>query len=155
AVALLPVLGLAFVWPYRGRPHVTQFLDGLTAFGVAVVGALFAFRIAEPYAFLGPAVWGLRPNAQYITDKLYQIQVSSGTIDVPFMIQWAGTGAYTFVLQNIVQWAMGPALGVTCLVGLVVACWRLVRGHDRERHALLVVLWTVVNLAYFGGQFAK
>jgi YYY domain-containing protein len=155
ALLLLPVLGLAFVWPRRGRPTVTQFFDGVTAFGVALVGAFFAFRLAEPYAFLGPAVWGLRLNPQWLTDKAYQVEVSSGTIDVPFMIQWAGTPAYTFALQNIVQWAMGPALGITCLIGLAVACWRLVRGHDSEREALLVILWTVVNLFYFGGQFAK
>jgi YYY domain-containing protein len=152
---LLPVLGLTFVWPRHGRPTLTQFFDGLTAFGVALVGAFFAFRLTEPYAFLGPAVWGVRLNPQWLTDKAYQIEVSSGTVDVPFMIQWAGTSPYTFVLQNIVQWAMGPALGIACLIGLVVACWRLVRGHAQEREALLVILWTVVNLLYFGGQFAK
>ncbi len=155
ALLLLPVLGLAFVWPRRGMPSVAQFFDGLTTFGVALVGAFFAFRVAEPYAFLGPAVWGLRLNPQWLTDKAYQVQVSSGVIDVPFMIQWAGTSPYTFVLQNIVQWAMGPALGITCLVGLVVVSWRLVRGHAQEREAVLVILWTVANLLYFGGQFAK
>src|SRR5207302_701623 len=62
---------------------------------------------------------------------------------------------YTFVLQNTIQWAMGPALGITCLVGLAVGTWRLVRGHAREREALLVLIWTLLNLAYFGGQFAK
>ena len=102
-----------------------------------------------------PAVWGLRLNPQWFADKAYQVEVSSGTVDVPFMIQWAGTAPYTFALQNIVQWAMGPALGIACIVGLAVACWRLVRGHTQEREALLVILWTVVNLLYFGGQFAK
>lgn len=155
ALLLLPVLGLALVWPRRGWPSVGQFFDGVTAFGVTAVGAFFAFRIAEPYAFLGPAVWGLRLNPQWLSDKAYQVQVSSGTVDVPFMIQWAGTPAYTFVIQNIVQWAMGPALGIACLVGLAVGLWRLVRGHAREREALLVLVWTLVNLAYFGGQFAK
>jgi YYY domain-containing protein len=155
ALALLPVLGLAFIWPRHGMPSAAQFFDGVTTFGVALVAAFFAVRVAEPYAFLGPAVWGLRLNPQYVSDKLYQSQVSSGSIDVPFMIQWAGTGAYTFVIQNIVQWAMGPALGIACLVGLAVACWRLVRGRAREREALIVILWTLINLAYFGGQFAK
>ena len=155
AALLLPVLGLVFVFPRRGRPTPLQFFDGVTAFGVALVAAFFTFRVAEPYAFLGPSVWGLRLNPQWFADKAYQVEVSSGKVDVPFMIQWAGTPAYTFALQNIVQWAMGPALGIACVVGLVVACWRLVRGHPQEREALLVVLWTVVNLLYFGGQFAK
>ncbi|HEY1292319.1 MAG TPA: DUF2298 domain-containing protein, partial [Chloroflexota bacterium] len=155
ALLLLPVLGLVFVFPRHGRPTLLQFFDGVTSFGVALVAAFFAFRVTEPYAFLGPAVWGLRLNPQWFADKAYQVEVSSGTVDVPFMIQWAGTSPYTYSLQNIVQWAMGPALGIACVVGLVVACWRLVRGHEQEREALLVILWTVVNLLYFGGQFAK
>ena len=32
---------------------MSQFFDGVTAFGVAFVGAIVAFRIAEPYFFLG------------------------------------------------------------------------------------------------------
>lgn len=155
ALILLPVLGLALIWPRRGRPSLGQVVDGATAFGLVLVGAVVAFRIAEPYAFVGPAPWNLRLNPQWIADKVYWAQISSGTIDVPYMIQWTGTPAYTFVLQNIVQWAMGPALGLTSLVGLVVACWRLLHGHTRERDALLIIVWTLLNLVYFGGQFAK
>ena len=155
AATLLPVIGVILVWPRHGRPTVPQFLDGATAFAVTLLSAIVSFRIAEPYAFLGPAFWNLRLNPQWVSDKLYQIQVSSGTIDVPFMIQWAGTPAYTFVLQNIIQWAMAPALGISCLVGLAIATWRLIRGHSEERGALLVILWTLFNVFYFGGQFAK
>ncbi|MBV9544481.1 MAG: hypothetical protein JOY61_08890, partial [Chloroflexi bacterium] len=50
---------------------------------------------------------------------------------------------------------MGPALGIASLLGTVICTWRLLRGDAREREALLVVLWAVLNLAYFGGQFAK
>ena len=50
AAILIPVLGLAFVWPRQGRPTLGQFFDGVTSFGVMLVGAFFAFRITEPYA---------------------------------------------------------------------------------------------------------
>jgi YYY domain-containing protein len=155
AAILLPVLCLAFFWPRRGRPNLGQLLDAAGAFGVAAVGAAIAFRIAEPYAFAGPAVWNMRLNPAWLTDKAYQIQVSSGSVDVPFMIQWAGTSAYVFVIQAIVRWGMGPALGLSALAGLALVTWRLVRGHPLEREAVLVLAWAVVNLVYFGGQFAK
>src|SRR5579859_4296337 len=155
AVMLLPVLGLALIWPRSGRPSRSQFFDGVTTFGVVMVGAFVAFRIAEPYAFIGPAPWGLRLNPQWFSDKLYWAQISSGTIDVPFMIVWANTSAYTFVLQAIVQGGMGPALGLAGLVGTAIAAVRLVRGRAREREAILLLAWTLLNLAYFGGQFAK
>src|SRR5919198_1488510 len=121
ALTLLPVLGLAFVWPRRGRPSPNEFFDGVTSFGVTLVGAFFAFRIAEPYAFVGPAVWSLRINPQWLQDKVYWAEISSGKIDVPYMIQWAGTPAMTFVLQRIIQWAMGPALGIASLLGALYA----------------------------------
>jgi len=50
---------------------------------------------------------------------------------------------------------MGPALGISGLVGTAIATWRLVRGRPREREAILLLAWTLLNLAYFGGQFAK
>jgi YYY domain-containing protein len=155
ALTLLPVLALAFVWPRTGRPSRGQVLDGLTSFGVALVGAFVAFRIAEPYAFAGNGIWSLRINQQWVADKAYFADISSGRIDVPYMIQWAGTPAYTFVAQSLVQWGMGPALGVVCLAGTAIATWRLIRGHERERSAVLVIAWVLLNLVYFGGQFAK
>ncbi|HYY90180.1 MAG TPA: glycosyltransferase family 39 protein, partial [Chloroflexota bacterium] len=155
AALLLPALLIAFLWPHRGRPTLGHLLDGATVFGVAGVAAFGAFRVAEPYAFLGPAIWNLRPNPVWFADKAYQVQVSSGVVDVPFMIQWAGTPAYTFVVQAIIQWGMGPALGLSALAGTVLAGWRLVRGRPIEREAVLIIVWAVLNVAYFGGQFAK
>src|SRR5262249_48357263 len=96
-----------------------------------------------------------RLNPQWFSDKLYWAEVSSGTIDVPFMIVWAGTSAYAFVLQSIAQWGMGPGLALTSFIGVLVVGWRMLRGHAREREAVLVLAWTLLNLAYFGGQFAK
>src|SRR5215470_14947534 len=44
AAILIPVIGLAFVWPRQGRPSLGQLFDGVTSFGVMLVGAFFAFR---------------------------------------------------------------------------------------------------------------
>ena len=49
ALLLLPVLGLALVWPRRGWPSVGQFFDGVTAFGVTAVGAFFAGAAATGF----------------------------------------------------------------------------------------------------------
>jgi YYY domain-containing protein len=157
ALVLLPVLLLAFLWPRSGRLSRDGVLDGATTFAVALLAAFVAFRITEPYAFVGPAIWDVRLNAQWVADKAYFAQISSGTIDVPYMIQWAGTPAYAFVVQAIVQWGMGPGLGLAGFLGLALCCWRFIRGFPlaREREALLLLAWVLLNLVYFGGQFAK
>jgi len=155
ALILLPVVCLALLWPRDRRLSRDWLLDRLAGAGVVLLAAVLVFRVTEPYAFVGPTVWGMRPNVQWIADKAYFAEVSSGTIDVPYMIQWVGTSAYGFVLRAVVQWGMGPALGLTSLTGLAVLLWRLLRGARAEREAILVVAWTVINLAYFGGQFAK
>ena len=118
ALMLLPVLGLAFVWPRRGRPSVSQFLDGVTAFGFALRRRVL--RVPHRRAVRLPRAGRveLRLNPQWFADKAYWTEVSSGTIDVPFMIQWAGTPAITFVAaERSSSGRMGPALGLASLVG--------------------------------------
>lgn len=155
ALALLPVMLLATFWPRVGRLGQPDLVGASGRFGSAILGMLLAFRLAEPYAFVGPAAWDVLPNATWFADKFYWAAISSGAIDVPFMIQWVGTPPYLFVGGALVRWGLGPALGVAALAGFATALWRCARGDVRAREALLIVAWVGLNAMYFGGQFAK
>lgn len=155
AAALLPVLFLVLAWPGRRRITRAGLLDKFTVCGVLLLGAFTAFRVAEPYAFLGPTAFNLKLNPEWFSDKAYWAKVSSGDVDVPYMIQWTGTLPYAFVLQQITLWGLGPAFALAAFLGIGLVAWRLIRGGVKERQAILILLWVGLNFVYFGGQFAK
>ena len=112
------------------------------------------YRIGEPYSFIGPGFFGILPNMQRFDDLNRWVKISSGEIEVPFMIQWANTPNPRFALTNLIEWGLGPAAGLAALVGVAVAAveLRFWRSHAR---GLLLVVWAAINLGYFGFQFAK
>ena len=112
------------------------------------------YRIGEPYSFLGPGFFGIFPNMQRFDDLSRWVKISSGEIEVPFMIQWANTPNPRFALTSIVEWGLGPLAGLASFAGLAVAALELVRWRQHSRNVLLVV-WAAINLGYFGFQFAK
>ncbi|MBI2755496.1 MAG: glycosyltransferase family 39 protein [Chloroflexi bacterium] len=161
AAALLPVLLVGFMWPrlagrrWTARTLTNAVVDGGTPWAVAVLAAFVAFRLAEPYAFAGPSLWSLRLSSQWITDKAFWASVSAGGVDVPYMIQWNGTPPLLYVLGGIVQWGLGPLLGLTALAGTLIAAARLPFGGPAVARTALLATWVVANLVYFGFQFAK
>jgi YYY domain-containing protein len=156
ALTLLPVVVLGCLLPWPGRSGQRP----LTSFGrLVAVGlvSLLAYRLAEPYAFLGTHALDFRPNPEFVADMLSWIKVSSGEVEVPYMIQWTDTAKYTFVLDSIVRWGLGPAAGLASLAGVCLAAYRLYMWRQDARLASggLLLVWVVLNLVYFGGQFAK
>ena len=151
ALTLLPIAGLALLpWPGRSWSLGSAVPRG----GVVALSALVAYRVTSPYAFLGTSPFDLRPNPKFVADMLSWIRISSGEIEVPFMIQWAHTPKYSFVVDSIVRWGLGHAAGLAALAGFVLALYQLRRWQSGARH-LLLLAWVGLNLVYFGGQFAK
>ena len=149
---LLCVLGLRLVrswqWP-RVRQTEESLLGAVVKFGGAMVAALVAFRIFQPYAFSG--VLGL--SAHWLRDEAQQKSYIAGTADVPFLLQWAHTTPILFPIKDIVLWGMGWPLGLLCFAGLVLACVEIVR-RNRLVH-LIPVTWVLANLGYLGIQQSK
>ena len=119
------------------------------------IATLFSYRLAEPYAFLGPDSLDWRPNPKFIADMLYWVQISSGEIEVPFMIQWAGTPNPRFALDSLLRWGLGPARRPRDAWRLALATLSASTGGSAQPAPAAGRLGHVINLAYFGGQFAK
>ncbi len=152
-VLLIPVVLLACLLPSPLAGRVSR-NPNLGLLAASLVIAFLTFRIAEPYAFLGPSPLNIRPNMQFVEDISRWVKISSGEIEVPFMVQWARTPAYLDPLRHLVQWGMGPPMGLAALGGLLLAAAELFRWRSHQRNLLLVV-WGAICLIYFGGQFAK
>ncbi len=130
-------------------PQGESLLSGLWTLLLALIAALVAFRIFQPYAFSG--LFSL--SAKWLQDEAQQQAYVAGTADVPFLLQWAHTTPILFPIKDIVVWGMGWPLGLLCFSALVAACIQIVR---RQQFVHLVpVLWIVANLAYLGIQQSK
>lgn len=91
--------------------------------GVAAGVSLLAFRIFQPYAFLG---LGLNPT-WVETMRQLSGQVS-GDADWPPSMQWARRPLW-FGFQNIVGWGLGWPLAITSWFGFIWASWRALKGE--------------------------
>ncbi len=154
ALLLVPIVGLVvLVRPPVSdrRPTPAQQLIGLAVCGLA---ALLAYRVGEPYSFTAGSFLGFLPNEQRFSDLDRWVKISSGEIEVPYMVQWAGTPTPWFALRGLIEWGFGPALGAAALASLAIMAVRLRHWPEQGRH-LLLVAWAVINLGYFAFQFAK
>ena len=134
----------------RGRLPV---LAGVAISGIA---AMVTFRVAQPYAFLGPDPWSFRLDPRWTADLAYWRQVQAGTIDLPPGIQWADRAPFVFILDNLVRWGMGPALGLTALVSLALVAARLATARRWPSWWMLAIVgWILFHLVLYGTGLVK
>lgn len=103
--------------------------------GVATIAALAAFAVFEPYALARPGV--------YLDQLLEQSRIVSGSLDVPFTRQYAGTLRGWYHINQLVRWGLGPIAGLACLVGLVLFLRRSVA--TRAPAWLIVLSWVLLQ----------
>jgi 4-amino-4-deoxy-L-arabinose transferase-like glycosyltransferase len=112
-------------------------LWGVLAAGVT---AFLIFRVLQPYAFEGPAIWNILPNREWMAD-LAEVRIqSSGLADLPFALQWAARPPVLFALENLLYWGMGLPLGIVAWASWGGALVQSLRGRW-QRH-LIPVVWT-------------
>jgi hypothetical protein len=125
-------------------PLFHLFLSGLLA--------LIAFRIAEPYAFEGPGLFGVRPSPEWF-ERLGQIvKEQSGEVDLPSGRQWTNRAPILFTWINMVIWGMGAPLGLAAWAGWAVTGVELLRG--RTVHLILWV-WGSLMFLYQATRWVK
>jgi YYY domain-containing protein len=144
----LPRLGLR--WRGHGAPGGDVRRDVMTLAAVALVG-FAVFRIAQPYAFEGPHIWNITLNGRWISDLRQQDQLSSGAIDTPPALQFAGRTPFVAPLQQIALWGLGRGITITALASMVVAGVLVFR--RRELSAALLLVYALAIFAFQGPRF--
>jgi hypothetical protein len=142
AVPLAVILpGAAIIYLMNLRP-IERERQGVQIFVYLVIAAfvsLLAFRIFQPYAFVGPGFFGVKPNKAWIDDLSSLRAQTGGDVDFPPALQWARRPVW-FSLQNMVLWGLGIPLGITAWVGFLWMGWRIFKG-EWKKHSLLWA-WT-------------
>lgn len=118
--------------------------------------AFWTFRFAQPYAFSGPQWWNISLNQQWLDDLAFWRAVQTGLVDMKPSIQWIERTPIVYILQNMVLWGMGIALGLMALVALVVATWRVVRSPIWPSWWWIgIVGWCILAIAMYGTGIAQ
>jgi len=111
----------------------------------AVFAAAASFLIAMPYALLD-----LKEYIQQVSD---QGSLARGTLDLPYVRQFAGTIPFLYQAQNMLFWGLGFTLELAVIAGFAWLTWRI---WKRSAGLWFVVLsWVVVYGAINGSFYVK
>ncbi len=122
------------------------------ALGLVIAGAatVVVFRLANPYAFMGPGVFGLGLNSRWLQDLATAQTLVSGAADAPPNYQWLGRTAYLFPWWNMVMWGMGLPLGLAAWGFMAVALMRLLYGKPGALKNLMLLVWVLGYFLFMG-----
>ena len=120
---------------------------------IAAVAAAVSFRLASPYAFVGPGWFDIAPARGFLDqiDELRRIVV--GVADIPPSWQWLGRTPWLSPGRDLLLWGLGLPLGIASVVGFARTGWRLLRGTPLQRLRALPWLWTLGYFLWMGQQW--
>lgn len=114
------------------RQYIFPLVKHILSFGI--VGAFF-FLLVSPYSLLD--------FKDFYASMHYESGVATGSIPVPYTLQFTGSIPYLFQIQNFV-WQMGPLLTIFTVAGML---WLTLEPLKKkgENH----ILFWIFPLAYF------
>lgn len=158
AMLLLPAVETIRRFGWRSLLHAprARSLSPLLGVVLALLGFIWAFRIAQPYAFAGPGLFNFHFDPRWSSDIEYWRRVQSGEIDMPPSHQWASRAPLVFLLKNLVLWGMGIPLGITALLGLALGGVRIATARRwPPTWQVILVGWPAFHILYYGTAFIK
>ncbi|MEN8171298.1 MAG: DUF2298 domain-containing protein [Chloroflexota bacterium] len=143
----LPLAALLYGWrlPVDQRRELAPILFAYLILAAGI--SLIAFRIFQPYAFIGPGFFGIKLNPAWLENMKSVSALTGGDVDFPPALQWARR-PYWFSLDNIIRWGLGLPLGILAWFGFLLAGWRMLKG-DWLKH---ILLWGWTAFYFFGLQ---
>lgn len=143
---MLPVLDRRLSWDERSSLLTANFGGLVLAASVFFV----AFRLMSPYAFMGPDLFGLRPNPRFFADIATAQHLVSGESESPPNWQWVARPGYLFPLWNMILWGMGIASGLAGWAGWVWSGYQLARAKPRALQNAILFAWVAAYFVFIG-----
>ncbi|MCA9894831.1 MAG: hypothetical protein KC615_17720, partial [Anaerolineae bacterium] len=145
-VQMVPFLDRSLDWNERQR-IVSHATFGLV---ISAILALITFRIANPYAFMGPGFISFSLDHRWLADLSSAQYGVSGNMDAAPNWQWVGRPPYLFPLKDMILWGMGIGMGFMAWIGWAWSGYRLLKGRTGSLANLLPFVWTTVYFAWIG-----
>ena len=130
-----------FLAQKKQRHYIFPLVKHLLLFGV--VSGLF-FLLFSPYSLLD--------FPDFSASMHYESGVATGSIPVPYTLQFTGSIPYLFQIQNFV-WQMGPLLTIFTVAGML---WLIVEPlKKKEKNRMLFWTFPLVYFIYVGSWHTK
>lgn len=120
---------------------------------LAVIGVLACFRLASPYAFVGPTWSDAWPVAPFFEQIQEARRLAAGGVDFPPNWQWLARVPWLDPGRDLLVWGLGPLLGGAVAFGVVAGALRLPRATRTARSRSIVWLWVVGYFVWMGQQW--
>jgi hypothetical protein len=135
-------------------------LEGL----VLALGAYVSFRLTSPYAFASSSWLDVRPHERFRDALEQQRAALDGDFLFPPAYQWLLSDPAIDPARNLLGWGLGPALGLTAVIGLGILAvpvaralrsrtWTAARSGIEPLIAAMVVAYVLVVFLAFSVRF--
>ncbi|MFA5260685.1 MAG: glycosyltransferase family 39 protein [Candidatus Omnitrophota bacterium] len=143
-VIFLPVLLFLLPWQVSGTHRVFMNPGGRSL----KYGAVFLLVFVSSHVVLMPYAYMRFPR--FWQDTMAQIEMSRDPYIFPYTLQYVGTKAYSYYLENMFVWGLGPMLSFFLLCGLAafVMHWPN-RYRKGDPASLISLVYVLLNLYYF------
>jgi YYY domain-containing protein len=150
--ALLPI---AVATRLQSEKRLLKWRTWFVSEGVLVLGgfaiALLVFRIAQPYAFVGPTInnWSLSEGWQRETQEVSDMS-RLPTDGWPPSVQWFERIGYLYPWFQMIMWGMSLVVGVTATLALASALVSQLFRRRLSPQLAVISLWIVGYFALTG-----
>ena len=112
---------------------------------LTTVVAGLVFLLGEPYALID---W-----VGFLKGMLKESWMVQGLLDAPYTVQYVGTPAYLYPIQQAILWSMGPPLGLVAFGGFAFTI--IVALRQRRSREILLLSWALPYFLITGGLQVK
>ncbi len=157
-INMLPMLGLlplAVLVRLQGEKRLLQWRTWLLSEGLMILGALalglLVFRVAQPYAFVGPTITDFSINPRWLNEIQSVSDLSRLPTDSwPPSVEWFGRIKYLYPWWNMSMWGMGLVAGITVTLALLAALIAQLWRRRFSPQLSVLSLWVVAYFAVTG-----
>jgi YYY domain-containing protein len=151
-VVLLPLAVLVYILRAESGQRRTRLLEGIFLGAAALAIGALAFRIFQPYAFVGPTINNWSINQNWLNETLHVSDLSRSPSDGwPPSVQWFSRIPFAYAWFNMTVWGMGIALGLAGTAALAAAVILQVRARRISEQVGLLSGWVIVYFLATGG----
>lgn len=140
----------AFDRRLTGRERTRIFAYHFIGLILAGTATILAFRILNPYAFVGPGFFGILPNNRWLDNISSGSFGVSGHQDSPPNWQWLARPPYIYPLKDMFLWTMGIGFAVMAWFGFLWSGYRIIRSRKGALAMILPFAWVGVYFAWMG-----